>query len=120
MAKKIETAVVESPARKRVRPDAPVAPVVPTTHASVTHAIEKHISGTAAAVKVFKRRKNKEMTAGDLTSACKEVGWAPGGKTPKQTLVAAIQNEIKRKGERSRFTKGGTPGTWRLSEAAAS
>ena len=107
MAKRNETAgvAVAAPARKRVHV------------AEAANGQEKVLSGTAAAVKVLRRRKNKEMTAGALLTACLEAGWKPEGKTPKQTLVAALQNEMKRKGDKARFAKGDAAGTWKLSPA---
>ena len=112
-------AAVAAPARRRAQTAtaaaAKPAAAKPAKDANVK--AEKSMSGTLAAVKVLRRRKNKEMTANDLLAACQEAGWKPGGKTPKQTLVAAIQNEIKRKKEKARFAKGNEPGTWKLSEA---
>ena len=107
-----------APARKRVQNTEAAKAEKPKAAAAESNGkASKGMSGTEAAVKVLKKRKNKEMTANDLLAACQEAGWKPEGKTPKQTLVAAIQNEIKRKGDKARFAKGSTPGTWKLSDA---
>ena len=106
-----------APARKRVQNTEAAKAEKPKAAAESNGKASKGMSGTEAAVKVLKKRKNKEMTANDLLAACQEAGWKPEGKTPKQTLVAAIQNEIKRKGDKARFAKGSTPGTWKLSDA---
>ena len=109
-----------APARRRAQTTEAAKPAKaekPKAAAESNGKAEKPMSGTAAAVKVLRRRKNKEMSANDLLTACQEAGWKPEGKTPKQTLVAAIQNEIKRKGDKARFAKGSTPGTWKLSDA---
>ncbi|MDD3036113.1 MAG: winged helix-turn-helix domain-containing protein [Candidatus Saccharimonadaceae bacterium] len=48
-----------------------------------------------------------ELTAGDIVQAAIQKGyWQTEGKTPGNTLNAAITREIKAKGEESRFAKG--------------
>ena len=44
--------------------------------------------------------------------------WAPDGLTPEMTLSAAIQSEIKKKGEASRFVRT-APGLFTVRKAEA-
>ena len=75
------------------------------------------ISGTDAAVQVLATRNNKEISIVELTAEAMKADWSPKGKSPKQTLSSVLHNEIRRRGDRSRFAKGRRPGTWRLSTA---
>ena len=77
------------------------------------------VSGTAAAVQVLMNRNNKEIPIVELSADAMKAGWSPNtkGRSPRQTLSAALRNEIKRRGSLARFAKGRRPGTWRLSTA---
>ena len=77
----------------------------------------KAVSGIAAAIHVLATRNNKEITVAQLTAEAMKAGWSPKGKSPKRTLIAALHNEIRRRGDRARFAKGRQPGMWKLSKA---
>ena len=62
------------------------------------------MSGLEAAFQVLAKAE-KAMRVGEMADAAIEQGlWAPEGQTPKMTLSAAIQRELK-KGAESRFIK---------------
>lgn len=67
---------------------------------------EKKVGALDAAVQVLKGRTNP-MTCQELIDVMAErkLWSSPGGKTPAQTLSAAINREIANKGAESRFTK---------------
>lgn len=64
------------------------------------------ISGLDAAAQVL-AESTEPLNVKQITELALERGWAPEGKTPTNTLSAAIQMEIKRKGDDSRFAKAG-------------
>jgi hypothetical protein len=70
-----------------------------------------------AAVQVLASRDNKEITIVELTAEAVKAGWSPKGKSPRRTLSSVLHNEIRRRGDRSRFAKGRRPETWTLSTA---
>jgi hypothetical protein len=62
------------------------------------------LSALSAAAQVLKESR-RPMTCAELVAAMarKKYWQSPGGKTPEQTLSAAIRREIQRKGKQSRF-----------------
>jgi hypothetical protein len=51
------------------------------------------------------------MNAKTITKIALEQGiWAPQGSTPDMTLSAALQSDVKKKGDQSRFAKADQPG----------
>jgi hypothetical protein len=63
------------------------------------------MSGLDAAARVLKE-KGQPMTVKDITDAMVAKGyWTSSGKTPSQTIAAAIIREIAVKGKDSRFTR---------------
>lgn len=78
------------------------------------------MSGIEAAYKIL-CESEKPMRCKELAEAAISGGlWAPDGLTPEMTLSAAIQGEIKKKGDNSRFIRT-APGlfTVRKAEGAA-
>jgi hypothetical protein len=65
------------------------------------------VGALSAASQVLKAAK-APMTCGELIEAmaAKKLWVSPGGKTPANTLHAAITKEINTKGDASRFKKG--------------
>jgi hypothetical protein len=103
MAKKKTT---KKPAEKRpfkpadAKPLKPAKPVPPKRD-------QKPLGALSAASLVLKAAK-APMTCVELIEAmaAKKLWTSPGGKTPANTLHAAIAKEIKIKGAESRFKKG--------------
>ena len=62
-------------------------------------------------------RNNKEISIVELIAEAIGAGWSPKGKSPQKTLSSVLHNEIRRRGDRTRFAKGRRPGTWKLSKA---
>jgi hypothetical protein len=68
------------------------------------------MSGLDAAYKILLET-GIPMNAGAITKAALEQGiWSPQGATPAMTLSAALQSDVKKKGDASRFAKATTPG----------
>jgi hypothetical protein len=68
------------------------------------------MSGLDAAYKILLEN-GVAMNAKTITNIALEQGiWNPQGATPDMTLSAALQNDVKRKGDASRFIKASTPG----------
>lgn len=63
------------------------------------------MSGIEAAFKILSES-DKALRCKEIAETAIEKGlWAPEGQTPEMTLSAAIQGEIKKKGENSRFVR---------------
>ncbi len=92
-------------------PKADKQPKAKTSPATVAPAPsgKKHLSALDAAVKVLAEAK-EPLNCKQMIEAMTAKGyWQPsqGGKTPANTLHAAIGTEIKKKGDTSRFEKVG-------------
>ena len=102
-----DTAVAEeqpnAPATEQPAPIVPSEKAVPPTKLSLVNA--------AAAVL---ERSAEPLPVKAMIEQAKAAGlWSPGGgKTPEQTLYSSIIREIREKGERSRFRRGDTKGTF--------
>jgi hypothetical protein len=72
--------------------------------------IRSGMSGLDAAYKIL-LESGKPMNAKSITKIALEQGiWTPQGSTPDMTLSAALQNDVRKKGEQSRFAKADQPG----------
>jgi hypothetical protein len=72
--------------------------------------IRSGMSGLDAAYKIL-LESGKPMNAKSITKIALEQGiWTPQGSTPDMTLSAALQNDVKKKGEQSRFAKADQAG----------
>ena len=72
--------------------------------------IRSGMSGLDAAYKIF-LESGQPMNAKSITKIALEQGiWNPQGSTPDMTLSAALQNDVKKKGDQSRFAKADQPG----------
>jgi hypothetical protein len=76
----------------------------------------KKLSQLDAAVKVLAKAKGPMNCQQLVEAMAKRKLWvSPKGKTPHLTLSAALQREVKTKGEASRFVKAG-PGLYALKD----
>lgn len=93
-------------AAKRSTKKAVTRPSKPKIAASTPKAPAK-VGALSAASLVLKANK-APMTCGEMIEAmaAKKLWVSPGGKTPANTLHAAITKEINTKGDDSRFKKG--------------
>lgn len=72
--------------------------------------IRSGMSGLDAAYKIL-LESGQPMNAKSITKIALEQGiWTPQGSTPDMTLSAALQNDVKKKGDQSRFVKADQPG----------
>jgi type I site-specific restriction endonuclease len=79
--------------------------------------IRSGMSGLDAAYKILLET-GQPMNAKTITKIALEQGiWNPQGATPDLTLSAALQNDVKKKGERSRFARADQPGHYILRNA---
>ena len=113
MATKKETkprkATTKTNAKAKVLPLEPVAPPPPVeTPAPNAEPLARKVSALDAAAQVLAAA-GKPMSSLDLIEAMADQGlWtSPGGKTPANTLYAAILREITVKKGESRFAKSG-------------
>ena len=86
------------------------APSQPSVPAKSTHTTEpKRISALGAAVRVLTEAKEPMNCRQLIATMTEKDYWQPknAGKTPQNTLHAAISKEIKTKGADSRFEKVG-------------
>jgi hypothetical protein len=74
-------------------------------HGKVGGGIRSGMSGLDAAYKIL-LESGKPMNAKSITKIALEQGiWTPQGSTPDMTLSAALQHDVRKKGEQSRFAK---------------
>jgi hypothetical protein len=87
-------------------PDEPATPKKPRKLKVKADAPPKKLSMMAAALQVLRDRK-VAMTCPELIDvmATEDLWTSPGGKTPANTLYAAISRDIKEKGDASAFRK---------------
>jgi hypothetical protein len=79
-------------------------------HGRVGGGIRSGMSGLDAAYKIL-LESGQPMNAKSITKIALEKGiWNPQGSTPDMTLSAALQNDVKKKGDQSRFAKADQPG----------
>jgi hypothetical protein len=72
--------------------------------------IRSGISGLDAAYKILSES-GQPMNAKTITKIALEQGiWTPQGSTPDMTLSTALQSDVKKKGDQSRFAKADQPG----------
>ncbi len=91
--------------KSKANPKKPATPDTLETKAP-TEPKEKKTSALDAAVLVLKGA-GEPLSTGEIIAKMQEQGlWtSPTGKTPQNTLHAALSAEIKKKGEASRFRK---------------
>jgi hypothetical protein len=109
MATKKETQPRKASTKAKVRPIEPVTPPPPVeTLAPKAEPPARKLSALDAAAQVLAAA-GKPMSSLDLIEAMADQGlWtSPGGKTPSNTLYAAILREITVKKGESRFAKSG-------------
>ena len=91
--------------KSKANPKKPTTPDTPATKAPA-EVKEKKASALDAAVLVLQGA-GEPLSTGEIIAKMQEQGlWSsPTGKTPQNTLHAALSAEIKKKGEGSRFRK---------------
>ncbi len=91
--------------KPKANPKKPATPDTPVTKAPAEPK-EKRTSALDAAV-LGLQGAGQPLSTGEIIAKMKEQGlWSsPTGKTPQNTLHAALSTEIKKKGEASRFRK---------------
>jgi hypothetical protein len=79
-------------------------------HGRVGRSIRSGMSGLDAAYKILLET-GQAMNPKTITKIALEQGiWNPQGSTPDLTLSAALQNDVKKKGNQSRFARADQPG----------